>query len=161
MTDLSQTSSGTVPVPGAANSQGSDGTVAALQLIGAAMTTLAQQHSSSAGTSPGAVPAAVAATTVNLPQAPVGLQNHGPWLAGGLYTVVPSGPLLPATTPGDDGVWYCITRGHFVGITPNNALALNAVTGVTANAMKSYKTQALALAAFNGLQSYGMVSVAP
>jgi hypothetical protein len=41
----------------------------------------------------------------------------------------------------------------------NNALAMAAVVGVSRSAMKSYKTQALALAAFNEMLTYNLVQV--
>ncbi|KAJ7176157.1 hypothetical protein C8R43DRAFT_1118684 [Mycena crocata] len=162
MTDLSQTSPGTASVPGAANSQGSDGTVAALQLLGAAMTTLAQQQQ---GKSSGPIP-----PSHNTDIAPFQVPRQLPRL---LLFPPPRPPLCPTPTslklpsasratvlvPGDDGLWYCITKGRYVGITPSNPLALHAVTGVTGNAMKSYKTQAQALLAFNNFQRYGMVTV--
>ncbi|KAJ7837458.1 hypothetical protein B0H13DRAFT_2368129 [Mycena leptocephala] len=55
--------------------------------------------------------------------------------------------------------WYCITRGHYIGVTTSNALAINAVVGVSASTMKGHKTQAKAVHAFNELLSYNMVTV--
>ncbi|KAJ7152748.1 hypothetical protein C8R43DRAFT_1127202 [Mycena crocata] len=157
MTDTFYTASGTGSVPAAATTQGSDINAAALQHLNAAMLSLSQAHASPPAPAPVSQPPA---PPPNLPAAPVGFQNHGPWLAGGMYVVVPTGPLLPAAqAPGSDDTWYCITKGHYVGITTSNALALNAVVGVTGNAMKSYKSQSLALLAFNDLQRYGMVAV--
>ncbi|KAJ7430875.1 hypothetical protein B0H11DRAFT_2389626 [Mycena galericulata] len=96
--------------------------------------------------------------------APVGFQTRGPWLAGVLYVVVPAGPLLPvAEEPrdaDDEGpIWYCITKAKYVGVHLSQPMAINAVLGVPGNAMKSYKTQALAVAAFNEMLQYGMVKV--
>ncbi|KAJ7080883.1 hypothetical protein C8R43DRAFT_1143054 [Mycena crocata] len=94
---------------------------------------------------------------------PTGFFTSGPWIAGNLYLVVPTGPLLPIgpleDTDVEGPVWYCITKGRYVGITLSNALALSAVVGVRHCCMKSYKTQALALAAFNELRPYGMVNI--
>jgi hypothetical protein len=56
-------------------------------------------------------------------------------------------------------IWYCITRGLYVGITLNNPLALAAVIGVSGGAMKGHKTQSKALAAFNELLAFNMVLV--
>jgi hypothetical protein len=58
-------------------------------------------------------------------------------------------------------LWYCISRGHYVGVTLNRTLAINAVLGVSGNAMKSHKSQVLAVAAFNELLQYRMVAVIP
>ncbi|KAJ7105444.1 hypothetical protein C8R43DRAFT_1140771 [Mycena crocata] len=94
---------------------------------------------------------------------PTGFQTTGPWIAGALYVVVPGGPLLPVAEPeytGDDApLWYCITKGMFVGVTLSQGLASTATTGVRASAMKSYKTQIGALDAFNEMLRYGMVAV--
>ncbi|KAJ7777829.1 hypothetical protein DFH07DRAFT_950883 [Mycena maculata] len=91
-------------------------------------------------------------------------QTRGPWIAGNLYVVVPSGPLLPlAKDPVPEGedapLWYCITKGSYIGVTLSNDLVIAAVTGVSSSRMKSYKTQALALTAFNEAQSYGLLIV--
>ncbi|KAJ7149501.1 hypothetical protein C8R43DRAFT_1128494 [Mycena crocata] len=90
--------------------------------------------------------------------APVGFRTSGPWIAGALYVVVPSGPLLPIAEPDygeDDGpTWYCITKGTFVGVTLSNALASMATVSIRASNMKGYKTQSLALAAFNDALQY-------
>ncbi|KAJ7173286.1 hypothetical protein C8R46DRAFT_1031646 [Mycena filopes] len=89
-------------------------------------------------------------------------RTRGPWVAGGLYYVVPSGKLVPIVEADDadsDATWYCITRGTYVGVTLNNALALAAVVGVSASAMKGHKTQSKAVAAFNEMLGYKMVAV--
>ncbi|KAJ7441678.1 hypothetical protein B0H11DRAFT_1749663, partial [Mycena galericulata] len=56
-------------------------------------------------------------------------------------------------------LWYAVTKGRYVGVHLNHPMALNAVVGVSGNAMKSYKTQALALTAFNEMLDFGMVAV--
>jgi hypothetical protein len=56
-------------------------------------------------------------------------------------------------------IWYCITRDLYVGITLNNSLALAAVIGVSCGAMKGHKTQSKALAMFNEMLAFNMVSV--
>ncbi|KAJ7805455.1 hypothetical protein B0H14DRAFT_3485131 [Mycena olivaceomarginata] len=96
--------------------------------------------------------------------APPGFQNQGPWVAGALYLVVPSGPLaaVPEAEPAEGEApppWYCITRGKHVGVMLNNSLALAAVVGVSRSAMKSHKTQELAVAAFNEMLVYNLVHV--
>jgi hypothetical protein len=101
-----------------------------------------------------------------VPVPPTIFHATGPWVAGALYIVVPSAPLaaIPEDPPafGESfPLWYCITRGHFVGCTLSNALALNATLGVSGSAMKSYKSQALAVAAFNQLLGYQMITVIP
>ncbi|KAJ7903970.1 hypothetical protein B0H13DRAFT_2334984 [Mycena leptocephala] len=94
----------------------------------------------------------------------VGFRTHGPWIAGALYVVVPTAPLrMVAEDELEEGAqgptWYCITRGHYIGVTTSNALAINAVVGVSASTMKGHKTQAKAVQAFNELLSYNMVTV--
>jgi hypothetical protein len=83
-------------------------------------------------------------------------------VAGALYKVVPTGPLIAVAedeTVEEHPLWYCITKGLYVGITLNNALALGAVSGVSRCAMKSFKSQVQALASFNELLGYGMVAI--
>lgn len=84
-------------------------------------------------------------------------------MAGALYLVVPTGPLVAVAEPpiaeGEEPLWYCVTRSKHVGLTINNALAMAAVVGVSRSSMKSYKTQALALAAFNEMLTYNLVQV--
>ncbi|KAJ7666205.1 hypothetical protein DFH06DRAFT_1127333 [Mycena polygramma] len=109
---------------------------------------------------------APAAAPVDVGAPVFGFHTKGPWVAGNLYVVVPTGDLLPITEEevpaGETGPnWYCITKGHYVGVTPSNPLALNATLGVSGSAMKGYGTQALALAAFNQLLGYRMVAVIP
>ncbi|KAJ7601257.1 hypothetical protein B0H17DRAFT_1223303 [Mycena rosella] len=70
---------------------------------------------------------------------------HGPWVDAGAGEVL----------------LYCITKGKYAGITLSHALALNAVVGVFSSAMKSYKSQSLALSAFNEMLQYRMVVIIP
>jgi hypothetical protein len=56
-------------------------------------------------------------------------------------------------------MWYCISRGLYVGITLSNPLALAAVVGVSGSSMKGHKTQAKAVAAFNEMLAFHMISV--
>ncbi|KAJ7784912.1 hypothetical protein DFH07DRAFT_763525 [Mycena maculata] len=96
-----------------------------------------------------------------------GFQTRGPWVAGTLYLVVPTGPLVlipeaPVADGEDTPLWYCITKGTFVGVHLNHALVLAAVSGVSGSAMESYKTQALAVDAFNEMLGFhGMVQIRP
>ncbi|KAJ7687067.1 hypothetical protein B0H14DRAFT_3176746, partial [Mycena olivaceomarginata] len=105
-------------------------------------------------------PVATAAPVVPLP---AGFQTQGPWVAGALYLVVPAGPLAPvpeeAAAEGEAPLWYCITRGRHIGVTLHNSLALAAVVGVSRSSMKSYKTQALAVSAFNDMLTYNLIQV--
>ncbi|KAJ7165257.1 hypothetical protein C8R46DRAFT_1220388 [Mycena filopes] len=55
--------------------------------------------------------------------------------------------------------WYAITKGHYVGVTLSNPLALVAVVGISTGSMKKYKMQVHALRAFNKLLQYNLVSV--
>ncbi|KAJ7450431.1 hypothetical protein FB451DRAFT_1186829 [Mycena latifolia] len=157
--------------PGAVPPSSNTATVGALQSIFSAMATLVQGFPPIVSPAPApaaAVAGPVPATGSFVPAGPgpasaPGFLTHGPWVSGSLYVVVPAGPLtLIAEADGDDQpLWYCITRGHYVGVTLSHALALAAVTGVPANAMKSYKMQALAVAAFNDLLQYRLVAVVP
>ncbi|KAJ7492945.1 hypothetical protein B0H11DRAFT_1911389 [Mycena galericulata] len=153
----------------------SDSNVATLQLLSAAIATLAQESqgahpaSNAIASQPSPVEAPVAAP-VPPPgppppgNSPVGFQTHGPWVAGVLYIVVPAGPLLliteDAPVEGEDPpIWYSMTKGTYVGVHRSQALALAAVQGVSHSTMKGYKTQALAVAAFNEMLQYHMVAI--
>ncbi|KAJ7490098.1 hypothetical protein B0H11DRAFT_2229615 [Mycena galericulata] len=81
------------------------------------------------------------------PAARPGLQNTGPWIVGELYNVVPGGPLAPVPDQGEK--WYAITKGRYVGVTNNAAVADGAVIGVSHALRVHYDSQTLALAAFN------------
>ncbi|KAJ7051196.1 hypothetical protein C8F01DRAFT_1091768 [Mycena amicta] len=88
-------------------------------------------------------------------------QTGGPWVVGNLYHVVPGGPLQPASGAGvaTESRWYSITKGRFVGITPLNELALEAVSGVRENRMVLFSSQAEALAQFNTVLQLGRVAI--
>ncbi|KAJ7267423.1 hypothetical protein C8J57DRAFT_1510518 [Mycena rebaudengoi] len=144
---------------------------AAIALLSAALTRLTTSTptdvpaSSSAGTTVGtgvaqaqvttAMPTAVTTPT---PVAPA-LQTSGPWVVEGLYIVVPTGPLAAVIDDGEERLWYCITKGRYVGVTTVNALAIGAVSGVLSGSMISHKTQALAMASFNSMLSFGLVEI--
>ncbi|KAJ7480223.1 hypothetical protein B0H11DRAFT_2233351 [Mycena galericulata] len=181
MTSFTPTAAGTESVPVAVSpGQSSETNVAALQLLSAAMATLTQASKPAAALalasedvpapapaiqSAGAAPVSDTAAPAAQPaHAPGGFLTKGPWIAGSLFVVVPQGPMLPvaedplpAETEGP--YWYSITKGRYVGVTRSNALALASVTGISAGSMKAYKTQALALAAFNEMLQYHMVVV--
>ncbi|KAJ7629775.1 hypothetical protein DFH06DRAFT_1338201 [Mycena polygramma] len=185
MTHLTGTTSGTGTVPVAApasNAAAIEQMAATLQSltddVAAMSTTLRTQVpvveiSDSPPASPVLTSAAAAPTPSPTPAAttpaPVGFHTRGPWVAGALYTVVPSGPLLPIAEPDiEHGVegeeaprWYAITSGLYVGVTSSHPLATHAVVGVRRSGMKGYGTQALALAAFNDFLRYNMVTVVP
>ncbi|KAJ7173033.1 hypothetical protein C8R43DRAFT_944075 [Mycena crocata] len=176
--------SGTAPaVPVAANVSGGDAnTVAAIQLLTAAVASLAQaqvslSHQSAsplapasvvdspaeASSSPVPVPATItppASSVPVSPAAPALFHTHGPWVVKNLYIVVPTSPMMAIVEDDEEGkLWYAITRGRFVGITLSSALATNSTTRVPAGTQKSFKTQAGAVAAFNELLGFNMVSV--
>ncbi|KAJ7870136.1 hypothetical protein B0H13DRAFT_1896336 [Mycena leptocephala] len=146
---------------------------AALQLLSAAIVSLSQGGSppgyapaapASAGSAPTPIPVAPAPAPMAAAVAPPGFRTRGPWTAGALYVVVPSGPLIAVAeaelSEGEGSpLWYCITKGCWVGVTLNNHMAVSAVQGVSSPAMKSYKTQSAALAAFNELLGYNMVTI--
>ncbi|KAK6992780.1 hypothetical protein R3P38DRAFT_2801929 [Favolaschia claudopus] len=92
-------------------------------------------------------------------------RTTAPWVVGFLYLVVPAEHLTaiaeqPQSVSEEEApLWYCITKGKYVGVTLNHPLALAATVGVSGCRMKSYKSQALALQAFNDLLDYHMVTV--
>ncbi|KAJ7886985.1 hypothetical protein B0H13DRAFT_2342626 [Mycena leptocephala] len=176
MTNFPQSSSGTASVPVAAFAfppNSDPAAIANFQNMWAAMTALSQGQvlppapapvfAAPVQTATPEVPTAVPVVQNPVPPAHVGFHTRGPWVAGALYTVVPTAPLMPIAedehTGGDAPSWYAITRGLYVGITLSNALAVNAVVGVRGSGMKGYTTQASALAAFNELLAYNMVAV--
>ncbi|KAK6980528.1 hypothetical protein R3P38DRAFT_2809194 [Favolaschia claudopus] len=112
------------------------------------------------------VAAAPVAPTVAPAVAPLSLRTQGPWLAGLLFIVVPTQHLQavpedPIADGEEHPVWYAITRGRHIGITLSNPFALAAIVGVSGGHMKKYKTQILALQAFNDSLTLGMVAVLP
>ncbi|KAJ7795427.1 hypothetical protein B0H14DRAFT_3495967 [Mycena olivaceomarginata] len=93
---------------------------------------------------------------------PLVARSVGPWKAGSIFSVVPPQPLASIPVPaGDEELWYCILKGKFVGVTQNHPLAIDTVLGMLNNSMRSYKTQALALAAFNNALTLSIVEVRP
>ncbi|KAJ7086315.1 hypothetical protein C8R43DRAFT_1127236 [Mycena crocata] len=165
--------SGTAPaVPVAANGSSADAnTVAAIQLLTAAVASLAQAQApatavdspAEASSSPDLVPAIhtpPASSVPVTPAAPAQFHTHGPWVVKNLYIVVPTSPMMAIVEDDEEGkLWYAITRGRFVGITLSSALATNSTTRVPAGTQKGFKTQAAAVAAFNELLGFNMVSV--
>ncbi|KAJ7126220.1 hypothetical protein C8R44DRAFT_734106 [Mycena epipterygia] len=170
MTNFTSASSATESVAVATPSQGSDGnTVAAIQALAAAVASLQQVSQSRSLAAQPVPPAAVASPANPAPAALIavapatapGFLTRGPWVSNSLYQVIPTGHLtLIAEAPGEDmPLWYCITAGRYVGVTLSHALASGAVVGVSRCAMKSYKTQVLAVESFNQLLDYNMVAV--
>ncbi|KAK7043465.1 hypothetical protein R3P38DRAFT_3177874 [Favolaschia claudopus] len=92
------------------------------------------------------------------------LRTTGPWIVGSLYIVVPPQHLaaIPENqqTDEDTPVWYCISKGRYVGVTLIHAVALAAILGVSGGSMRSYKTQVKALEAFNNALDFHSVTVA-
>ncbi|KAJ7265599.1 hypothetical protein C8J57DRAFT_1511358 [Mycena rebaudengoi] len=102
---------------------------------------------------------AVMAPALVAPAAPPALRTSGPWVVEGLYIVVPTSPLTAIIDDGEERLWYCITKGRYVGVTTVNALAIGAVSGVSSGSMISHKTQGLAMASFNSMLSFGLVEI--
>ncbi|KAJ7811361.1 hypothetical protein B0H13DRAFT_2383927 [Mycena leptocephala] len=90
---------------------------------------------------------AVAAAAAATAPATAGVRMTGPWVAGAIYGVVPAGPL--AIVPDNGEKWYAITKGRYVGVTNNLAIADAAVTRVSHALRASYSSQVDAVAAFN------------
>ncbi|KAJ7798996.1 hypothetical protein B0H13DRAFT_1933426 [Mycena leptocephala] len=181
MTSFTQPAPGTdSPVP-VAGSQPNPAQVAALQSMWVAMNSLAQAQVAAApqppvASAPPAVtlpaapmtPAPMPATPTPASQVPAappptastGFRTRGPWVVGALYHVVPSGPLMPiAEDDTSERMWHCISRGLYVGITLSNPLALTTVVSISGSSMKGHKTQAKAVAAFNEMLAFNMISV--
>ncbi|KAJ7834174.1 hypothetical protein B0H13DRAFT_2370003 [Mycena leptocephala] len=89
--------------------------------------------------------------------APGFFQTTGPWVAGNLYTVVPTAPLSPVPDQGER--WFSVTRGKYVGLTKNSAISLNAVTGVSTGMTARFSTQTEAISNFNGALHSGVVAI--
>ncbi|KAJ6491115.1 hypothetical protein C8R45DRAFT_1096636 [Mycena sanguinolenta] len=123
--------------------------------------------SAAALTSTVATPAPTAdapsANTTTLTTSAAPLANNGflhstaPWIAGSLYSVVPLAPL--AAVPDNHEKWFAITCGQYVGLTPNSAISLNAVTGVAGGLSDRCTTQADTLQHFNGALAVNAVAV--
>ncbi|KAJ7454348.1 hypothetical protein B0H11DRAFT_2245004 [Mycena galericulata] len=166
-------------IPGAALAQSDDANAtAAFRFFSAALAALnlGSQATAASPAAPAVSPVIAApavpvapAPAVQTPLAPAvssapRFLTRGPWVAGSLYHVVPTGPLMPiaeeASDDAEEPVWYCITKGRHVGVTLSNALAAAAVVSLPGGGhMKRHKTQALAVAAFNEMLGYNMVSV--
>ncbi|KAK6975115.1 hypothetical protein R3P38DRAFT_3238014 [Favolaschia claudopus] len=91
------------------------------------------------------------------------LRTTGPWIVGYFYIVVPPQHLaaIPETPEAgeESGVWYCISKGRYVGVTLVHSVALAAIVGVSGGSMRSYKTQVKALDAFNAALDFHSVAV--
>jgi hypothetical protein len=85
------------------------------------------------------------------------IQLAGPWIAGGLYGVVPAAPLTAIVDHNEK--WFSITRGRYVGLTNNSAISLNAVSGVPGALSDRCNTQAEALQHFNAALAVDAVAV--
>ncbi|KAJ7840363.1 hypothetical protein B0H13DRAFT_1910767 [Mycena leptocephala] len=117
----------------------------------------------SAVTSAPGIPQASPPVPPPQPTAPTGsaapgfFQTTGPWIAGNLYTVIPSAPLSPVADHGEK--WFSVTRGKYVGLTKNSAISLNAVTGVSTGLMEKFSTQTDAINNFNAALHSGVVAI--
>ncbi|KAK7043455.1 hypothetical protein R3P38DRAFT_3347622 [Favolaschia claudopus] len=92
-----------------------------------------------------------------------GLRTSGPYVVGGVYIVIPPQHLAaipdPPVAEGEDPpLWWCISKGKFVGVVLSQGLALAATVGVSGGRMKSFKTQILALNAFNEFLDFHQVT---
>ncbi|KAJ7808838.1 hypothetical protein B0H13DRAFT_1928249 [Mycena leptocephala] len=85
--------------------------------------------------------------------------ENGPFLANQVFSATPAQPLAAIEEEVAAPEWYCITRGRFVGVGNQYALADAAITGVSHSARKAFTTQGLALDAFNAALVWGGVQV--
>ncbi|KAK7000619.1 hypothetical protein R3P38DRAFT_3369300 [Favolaschia claudopus] len=136
----------------------------AMASVGQAIQSSAPQVSQGAADAAPASPGSPPATgTAGAP--PNTFRTSAPWIVGALYLVVPPQHLtaIPeqqlSVSEEEPPLWYCITKGKYVGVTLNHPLALAAIVGVSGGRMKSYKSQTLALQSFNDLLDYQMVTV--
>ncbi|KAJ7860811.1 hypothetical protein B0H14DRAFT_2576383 [Mycena olivaceomarginata] len=162
MTSFTPVASGTEASVPVASTTGSDpNTVAALQSLANAMASLSQ--ASQAQAAPQAAPTPTIAPVVTVPAAAAvpaptsaGFRTHGPWIAA-------SSPHRgsPSTTARTFLTGTALPKANMSVSPLSNALALAAVVGVSGSQMKAYKTQVLALEAFNEMLDYRLVSVVP
>ncbi|CAK5277181.1 unnamed protein product [Mycena citricolor] len=157
MTDLNRSAGtqGSVPASLAADAS----TIATLLHIIDALTVHVQhlQNTSSDGLAP-------LATAQPAPHLGGGIQSQGPWVVGTMYNVVPTGPLaaMPPTQSASfppETIWYAVTRGHYVGITTNNSVAVAAVTGASRSNMGGHPSEAVAIGVFNQTLAMNLVSI--
>ncbi|KAJ7205084.1 hypothetical protein C8J57DRAFT_1259101 [Mycena rebaudengoi] len=99
------------------------------------------------------------ATTPAATTAPAPPPSCAQWGLGSLKACTSLFPWPPFVDDGEERLWYCITKGTYVGITTINALAISAVSGVSSSSMVSHKTQAAAVASFNLLLGLGLVQI--
>ncbi|KAJ7440411.1 hypothetical protein B0H11DRAFT_2253031 [Mycena galericulata] len=88
-----------------------------------------------------------------------GIRMTGPWIAGEIYGVVPTGPIT--AVPDNSEKWFAITKGRYVGVTNSAAIADGAVSRVSHSLRAGYTTQTEALEAFNSVLALniGLVAV--
>ncbi|KIM81005.1 hypothetical protein PILCRDRAFT_9051 [Piloderma croceum F 1598] len=80
--------------------------------------------------------------------------------AGIIHNTVPNSPLVAdITQTTEDGPWYAVTKGQFVGVFSLIAVSLKATTGVPNNSSKKFHVQQLALDYFNNILMLGLVEV--
>ncbi|KAJ7731415.1 hypothetical protein B0H16DRAFT_1733354 [Mycena metata] len=92
-------------------------------------------------------------TPAPAPPLPSFVRTTAPWAAGLLFGIVPPVPFT--AVPDNGGKWFAITRGHYIGLTQNSAISLNAVTGFS----EKFSNQVDALAHFNGALASGALAV--
>ncbi|KAJ7770409.1 hypothetical protein B0H16DRAFT_1451893 [Mycena metata] len=85
------------------------------------------------------------------------IRTSGPWIAGFLYAVVPNAPL--GAVPDNGEKWFAITRGRYIGLTTNAAIAINATGGVSGGLGPKFSNQMDALEHFNSALSLHAVAV--
>ncbi|KAJ7026092.1 hypothetical protein C8F04DRAFT_1268564 [Mycena alexandri] len=113
-----------------------------------------------AAAAPDAAPAVASAPSPSAPAAaasPPLIRTSAPWLAGSLYAVVPNAPLGAVADNGEK--WFAITRGRYIGLTTNAAIAINATGGVSGGLGPKFSSQMEALDHFNSALSLHAVAV--
>ncbi|KAJ7143229.1 hypothetical protein C8R46DRAFT_1233004 [Mycena filopes] len=105
---------------------------------------------------------AVATSVFNFTAPPTPIVPGAPWVAGPLYPYISDLHMVSDPALADNGtLWYVVVRGTAVGVIQDHAQALLAVTGISNNQMKGYKTLAQALFTFNHALDLSLVQVRP
>ncbi|KAJ7436812.1 hypothetical protein B0H11DRAFT_1936409 [Mycena galericulata] len=133
------------PAPPTQSSSPSADQGQAWQLLSQAATAMA--HASGAAPAPAPTVQAPATGAAPAPATGGGIRMTGPWVAGRLYSVVPTGPLT--AVPDNAEKWFAITKGRYIGVTNSAAIADGAVSRVSNSLRAGYGSQSEALQAFN------------
>ncbi|KAJ6489314.1 hypothetical protein C8R47DRAFT_1215661 [Mycena vitilis] len=125
--------------------------------VAAAADTVLNAHATVSATFSSVVLAPAPAASTAPAQANGFVRLTGPWIAGRVYSVIPTANL--ASVADNGGKWFSITRGKYIGLTQNSAVALTAVTGISTGLMQKFSNQTDALNNFNSALASGALAV--